>query len=263
MTRSSKLKPVELEKNRFYVIPFDATMKSNLIYIDSSGKMNVLSEVQPDAAYETLVNVTNSLLAKVNKKADISANNAVNITQSLAELGKRTVAVNILRDALYRLEEYNMNDTLRVQLNKDTVNPTYLLYKEILNTAKLIAQAEVNAENQKAQAFIADQKQAQEQIETAKLQQMAINPELSKILQASYWEEKGFSYLVEKNIDGAIESFDQAEDIYPTYHSVYEISRYLKNEKSSKAINWDNIYAKILKDYSWGMPQVYNEKLKK
>ncbi|MYY43954.1 hypothetical protein [Elizabethkingia anophelis] len=65
------------------------------------GKIRVLSENAPDAAIQSLTAIT----AKANIIGKVDASAALNTQRTIAQLGKRTAAVNMLRDALYRLNE--------------------------------------------------------------------------------------------------------------------------------------------------------------
>lgn len=72
-------------------------------------------------------------------------------------------------------------------------------------------------------------------------------------------EANGFRFLLEKDIDNAIISFTKSENFYNGFHQVYEISRYLKQNKNKLTDkdfkSWNEVYLKVLKDFSWGMPK--------
>ena len=89
-----------------------------------------------------------------------------------------------------------------------------------------------------------------------------INSRKSKYEQASDLERKGIDALIEGDFKLALDSYESAEKVYPTFHWAYEISRLLKkNEK-----DFDNedikksIRKKIVSDYSRWIPE---DKLKK
>lgn len=94
----------------FYWSTYDATRRSSFIKMDP-GRITVLAEVQPDAALELARSFSATANAKM-AKGDLSSGD-VNLQsasfQSIAELGKRTIAVNMQRDALYRLSEMFLN----------------------------------------------------------------------------------------------------------------------------------------------------------
>jgi len=100
---------------------YDATRRGSMLYIDKNQRVRMLSENPPDAAIQSITEIT----AKVSGlKGDVGeAEAAFKAQKSIAELGKRTAAVNMLRDALYRLNElyYATADEKKemIQLLKD------------------------------------------------------------------------------------------------------------------------------------------------
>jgi predicted phosphatase len=82
---------------------------------------------------------------------------------------------------------------------------------------------------------------------------------------AKQFEDEGFSYLLSKDIDNAINSFSKSENSYNGYHMVYDIAIYLnknRNQLSSNNIeNWKPVYNTILSKYNWKMPEKYKSKL--
>ncbi|MBP2616796.1 hypothetical protein [Chryseobacterium jejuense] len=82
---------------------YDATRRGSMLYVDQNQRIRMLSENPPDAAMETIMGIT----AKVKGlQGDVGeAEAAFNAQKSVADLAKRTAAVNMLRDALYRLNE--------------------------------------------------------------------------------------------------------------------------------------------------------------
>jgi predicted phosphatase len=83
---------------------------------------------------------------------------------------------------------------------------------------------------------------------------------------AKQFEDEGFAYLLNKDIDNAIASFAKSENSYNGYHMVYDIAIYLnknRNQLSNGNIeNWKTTYGTILSKYSWGMPEKYKLNLK-
>lgn len=83
--------------------------------------------------------------------------------------------------------------------------------------------------------------------------------------QASEFEDRGFSYLLNKDVDNAIKAFTQSENSYNGYHMVYDIADYLKDNRDAlatdDAAHWKSAYATILSKYSWKMPGSYKAKL--
>lgn len=51
------------------------------------------------------------------------------------------------------------------------------------------------------------------------------------------FESKGFQFLLDRNIEGAIDAFAKSEELWPSYHNVLEIKQFLLSEKK-KAIKY-------------------------
>lgn len=79
---------------------YDATQRGSVMYV-KDGKIRVLAENSPDAAFQSMAEIA----AKADVDGKVNAELAVKTQRTIAELGKRTAAVNMLRDALYRLNE--------------------------------------------------------------------------------------------------------------------------------------------------------------
>ena len=80
------------------------------------------------------------------------------------------------------------------------------------------------------------------------------------------YEKKGFDCLLDKDYKGALSCFITAENIYTGYHNCYEIGRYLKsnNDLSDKSSpKWNELYNKLVVNWSWGMDKDYKERFKK
>lgn len=75
---------------------------------------------------------------------------------------------------------------------------------------------------------------------------------------AKEWEEKGFQYLLNRDIENAILAFQNSENSQNGYHQVYEIARFLSENKNSltdpNSPNWTEVNGRIARDYSWKMP---------
>lgn len=138
---------------------YGATKRGSLMYIDKGGKIRVLAENPPDAAVQSITNIIAS--AKVDGKVDASL--AYKTSKSIAELGKRTAGVNMLRDALYRLNEmyYATKDEkeeklklllknnitkLDDELKSTSINSIDKLFTKVIDNAKEIAIKEAEAE---------------------------------------------------------------------------------------------------------------------
>jgi hypothetical protein len=77
---------------------------SYFIYNELENRTYTLSEPPPDAILEKTINVMND----IKYKDQISATQKFDLANKAIQLGERTVAVNILRDALFRLSEMNI-----------------------------------------------------------------------------------------------------------------------------------------------------------
>ena len=77
--------------------------------------------------------------------------------------------------------------------------------------------------------------------------------------RAAAAERRGFEALIERDLEAALDAFDEARRIWPEYHNVYEIGRLLRQRRdelqAASAQAWPQLYRDILTDYSWGMPQ--------
>ncbi len=83
-------------------------------------------------------------------------------------------------------------------------------------------------------------------------------------------EAEGFKYIVDRKLSEAVEAFSEAEKLWPGYHNVAGIQRYLTEfEKklveastAEKVELWDELYETLLLKYSWGMPRDIREQLR-
>lgn len=97
-------------------------------------------------------------------------------------------------------------------------------------------------------------------------QQTSNSDESSGSLTAQQWEKTGFNFIVDRDVEQAIEAFTEAEKKRPDFHNVSEIRRLLVNKKENlndvDSDGWKPVYEKILKDFSWGMPSGIRPKMK-
>jgi hypothetical protein len=97
---------------------------------------------------------------------------------------------------------------------------------------------------------------------------LAASPEqnraVSKVETAARNEREGFESLLRGDYDAAIQSFQAAEDAYPSYHQVYELARLLRQKKSTlaDAEAQRRFFSLIAKDYSYGAPPDVLQRLK-
>lgn len=122
-----------------YLAKYDAEKRGALIYKDDAGKVYTISEVQPDVAISSIL----ELSSKLKKGEEFTAEQTVNITRTVAQLGERTEAVNILRDALHRLSEIRNNSTTIDTETKEIFEMILSTVKEIIATDKIKAETEL------------------------------------------------------------------------------------------------------------------------
>ncbi|MDC8106459.1 hypothetical protein ACNFU2_16325 [Chryseobacterium sp. PTM-20240506] len=144
-----------------YQMSYDAMRRGAIVSIRPDGKINkILSEVQPDAAIARTTDITSTLMGKLKSGDSVSAEQMTKITESLSRLGERTAPVNMLRDALYRLEEHciNFEEQCKGELYwtsfNNIVNNITELQGKISETAKEEAnKAKAQAEEEKAKTL--------------------------------------------------------------------------------------------------------------
>ena len=109
-----------------------------------------------------------------------------------------------------------------------------------------------------------------EEMERIQLEIKSLDHKLTKggsndITAAKLHEDEGFSNLMNKDVESAINSFNESETSYNSYHQVYEIGRYLNSNKDKLKDKdspfWKEAYTKILTDMSWKMPADVKDKL--
>ncbi len=161
-------------KGTFMWSHYDATKRGSLMYIDKNERIRVLAENPPDAAIQSITNITAS--ADIDGKVD--AKLAMETSKSIAELGKRTAAVNMLRDALYRLNEMyyatkdEKEDNIKLLINSNkgfsieniksflvekhlsSIQNIDSLFVKVIDNAKEIAIKEAEADIEKSKSDI-------------------------------------------------------------------------------------------------------------
>jgi tetratricopeptide (TPR) repeat protein len=84
---------------------------------------------------------------------------------------------------------------------------------------------------------------------------------------ANGWETLGFDYILDKEVNKAIEAFSHAEKIWPDYHNVSEIRKLLIQNRGeleqAASPKWKEIYQKVTTRFSWGMPSDVRNKMQK
>jgi len=145
---------------------------------------------------------------------------------------------------------------------KDSINADYIKFKK-LNEKEYELQIQRN-DTMSRETLSKLDKQLKE-IQNQKAQYETKLTSSNNISSAQDWEEKGFLYLLNKDVENAILSFRNSENSYNQYHQVYEISKYLIENKSKLAESnsefWKTAFKKIAADYSWEMPSDIRNKL--
>ena len=84
------------------------------------------------------------------------------------------------------------------------------------------------------------------------------------IVMAKRFEDDGFNFLVNKDIDNAIKSFTKSENSLNGYNMVYDIAFYLKKNRNDLLNNdtdsWKTLYTTLQSKYSYRMPEKYKSK---
>ncbi len=234
-------KLVETEKLEAKISSVDASKRNAyFIYDKVNNRIITLSEPPPDAIIQQATDLVNKL--KLDPKVDTEQ--SVKLTESVIQLGQRTVAVNVLRDALFRLNEMNINHN-----NTQVDSVTSGLFRKILKVAETIA--------------LADKTKAEAQQVEAEADKINANNELMKTVNLADIERKGYDFILNKDLQNATSAFLKLEELSPKYKSAYEISGFLKNfnSKTIKESDWKNIFDRVAKEYSWKMPEDIKQKM--
>ena len=205
--KSASISTQQLYKNKdkdqgtLFWAQYDASKRGSMVFVDPDNNVRVLSENPPDVAMQTIT----ELSTKIKGTGEISEVEAILKTQqSIAELGKRTAAVNMLRDALYRLNEMyysardekkellkthradyfqlltdnNLSDTSKIEASS-FFSPTIsdddikeLFIKVIDNTKEISieeSQSSVSVEESRSKAIIANTKLKEQQFKALML----------------------------------------------------------------------------------------------
>ena len=133
-----------------YLAKYDAQKRGALIYKDDQGKVYTVSEVQPDVAISSILELSN----KLKKGEEFTAEQTLNITRTVAQLGERTEAVNILRDALHRLSEIRNNTSTIDPETKEIFKMILSTVKEIISTDKIKAEAQLVSKQKELQQLL-------------------------------------------------------------------------------------------------------------
>lgn len=239
---------------------YDATRRGSFYFIDyKTNKLKVVSEPPPDVVsmLSNELNVKANVLNKGNIEAKFKA------VESIAELGKRTAAVNILRDALYKLAE--------IRISNDSIDArTERLFIKALDVACTITETEAEfakAESEKAKATAETQKAEQyksmsnltpEQISAFSSEPNTAKAEYNTIIKSILSIDFSGKNLQAKDtaiLKKAINDLKSFDDNYPQYFSAWELYKEFKNFDP----NWSGVLTsqilRPLANYKYGMTE--------
>jgi hypothetical protein len=251
---SSKLSQLKDDNGKIkaHHVSYDASKRGSLIY-EKDGKLAVISEPPPDVATK----LATDLGAKVKASSEVDISAYMSTSKAIAELGKRTASVNMLRDALYKLSEMSMSNNI----NDNTVK----LFDKILTAIENMHKVEM--EQSRAEAKEAEVKVAEANAKEAeaKVNQFLLkgNFEENESLGAKTNYQNAIQLLLDEKLDEAQNYFNALYKKYPVHFNIDEINKKLKNYDSTEMTEkkWKEIY-KYLIDNSWGIDKELLKQLK-
>ena len=207
---------------------YDATRRGSFYFVDyKTKKLKVVSEPPPDVVSMLSKELSGNanVLDKVNIDAKFKA------VESIAELGKRTAAVNILRDALYKLAE--------IKISNDSIDArTERLFLEALKVACQITVTET--EFALAEQYKSLSNMTPEQINAipnkSNTAMFEYNTIIKSILSMDF-SEKNLQAKDTAILKKAINDLKSFDDKHPQYFSAWELYKKLKNF----APNWSKV----------------------
>ena len=199
---------------------YDATRRGSFYFVDyKTKKLKVVSEPPPDVVSMLSKELSGNanVLDKVNIDAKFKA------VESIAELGKRTAAVNILRDALYKLAE--------IKISNDSIDArTERLFLEALKVACQITVTET--EFALAEQYKSLSNMTPEQINAipnkSNTAMFEYNTIIKSILSMDF-SEKNLQAKDTAILKKAINDLKSFDEKHPQYFSAWELYTKLKN----------------------------------
>jgi type I site-specific restriction endonuclease len=99
-------------------------------------------------------------------------------------------------------------------------------------------------------------------------QQTAIPPPAdTRAERAAMLERRGLEAILSHNLDAALQAFTEARVVWPDYHNVAEIQRYLAQLKQAGSLTnereWIAVERTLLTEYSWGIPADLRSELRR
>lgn len=233
-------------------VSYDASRRGSLIFKNEKDKIVVISEPPPDVATK----LATDLGAKVNVQDAVETEAYLSTSKAIAELGKRTAAVNMLRDALYKMSEMNLSGTLDSTAER--------LFAKILTSVESMHKVEMEQAIKETQEAVAKVAEAEAKVAEAKNNQiLAQNSfEGNEILGAKKNYQIAVDLLLEQDLDKAKLYFKALYKKYPIHFNIDEINTLLQKYegRNPTADDWKEIY-KALKSNTWGMEKETIKKL--
>lgn len=252
---TSKLSEIKDDKGKVLAhhVSYDASKRGSLIYTDKKGNQIMISEPPPDVATK----LATDLGAKVNPASGTEISAYMSTSKAIAELGKRTASVNMLRDALYKLSEMRMSGAIDSE-TKELFCEILVAIKDMHNVE--MEQLKADTAASKAQEAASNAKEAE-----AKVNQFLLigNFEENESLGAKTNYQNAIQLLLDEKLDEAQNYFNALYKKYPVHFNIDEINKKLKNYDSTEMTEkkWKEIY-KYLIDNSWGIDKELLKQLK-
>ncbi len=104
-------------ESTFFTVHTDATQRISIVMAGKDGKFVTFSENPPDAAIESAMSIFAKAEIEGKKAGSVNAETKVEFAKTIAELGKRSEAINLQRDGMFRLSElYNNGGLTKTEL---------------------------------------------------------------------------------------------------------------------------------------------------
>jgi hypothetical protein len=150
-----------------------------------------------------------------------------------------------------QLDDINNNNQAQLNELKKTI-------KTLTNNSELIAQVEGIQKNVSKQISNVRKRENFEQLDE--------NANIDRV-KAKSLEKNGFEAIINREINTAVNLFEESSQLWPEHNNVKEIARLLNQQQAqlknkSDPTAWKTVYRKILNQYSWGMPERVRDEMK-
>jgi hypothetical protein len=183
---------------------------------------------------------------------------AGNVGQALTYESRAVIAkADVAQAKLDMIEMNNKRDLAKAEFEK-----LQLGLNEIKNS---VSEAQQSAASPQAQQTLKDVENKISNLEQTtqatadnldKTESQATTKFLGKLSTAKEKEREGFQSLIDGDYDGAIKSFQEAEDSFNTYHNVYDIAKLLRENRSridDPAVKKE-VFKTIVNRHAYGAP---------